>query len=85
MDFPGGPAAGPRPGQVARLHSALTGLRPLVLTSSCFLPLIEYIDTGPPQPQDKDLDDMPQFGATFYPGGVDDFYMPEVVAPAPQR
>ncbi|KAK7738428.1 hypothetical protein SLS62_011394 [Diatrype stigma] len=28
---------------------------------------------------------MPQFGATFYPGGVDDFYMPEVVAPAPQR
>ncbi|KAH6652052.1 hypothetical protein BKA67DRAFT_660821 [Truncatella angustata] len=30
---------------------------------------------------------MPQFGATFYPGGVDDFYMPspEVLAPAPQR
>lgn len=28
---------------------------------------------------------MPQFGATFYPGGVDDFYMPEVIAPAPQR
>lgn len=28
---------------------------------------------------------MPQFGATFYPGGMDDYYMPEVVAPAPQR
>lgn len=28
---------------------------------------------------------MPQFGATFYPGGVDDFSMPEVIAPAPQR
>ncbi|KAH7018192.1 LOW QUALITY PROTEIN: uncharacterized protein B0I36DRAFT_335461 [Microdochium trichocladiopsis] len=28
---------------------------------------------------------MPQFGATFYPGGVDDYYMPEVIAPAPQR
>ncbi|KAK9777647.1 hypothetical protein SCAR479_05695 [Seiridium cardinale] len=28
---------------------------------------------------------MPQFGATFYPGGVDDYYMPEVLAPAPQR
>lgn len=24
-------------------------------------------------------------GATFYPGGVDDFYMPEVISPAPQR
>ncbi|KAI0599640.1 hypothetical protein F4775DRAFT_591091 [Biscogniauxia sp. FL1348] len=28
---------------------------------------------------------MPHFGATFYPGGVDDYYMPEVVAPSPQR
>lgn len=27
----------------------------------------------------------PQVGATFYPGGVDDFYMPEVISPAPQR
>lgn len=26
-----------------------------------------------------------QLGATFYPGGQDDFYMPEVVSPAPQR
>ncbi len=26
-----------------------------------------------------------QLGATFYPGGIDDFYMPEVVSPAPQR
>ncbi|KAG6004342.1 hypothetical protein E4U21_001155 [Claviceps maximensis] len=26
-----------------------------------------------------------QFGATFVPGGLDDFYMPPVVAPAPQR
>jgi hypothetical protein len=25
------------------------------------------------------------FGATFVPGGFDDYYMPEVVAPAPQR
>ncbi|KAJ0297837.1 hypothetical protein COL5a_011115 [Colletotrichum fioriniae] len=28
---------------------------------------------------------MPQFGATFVPGGFDDYYMPEVIAPAPQR
>ncbi|KAI8627487.1 hypothetical protein F5Y19DRAFT_477353 [Xylariaceae sp. FL1651] len=28
---------------------------------------------------------MPQFGATFYPGGVDDYYLPEVLAPSPQR
>jgi hypothetical protein len=26
-----------------------------------------------------------QLGATFYPGGNDDFYMPEVVSPTPQR
>ncbi|RYP92917.1 hypothetical protein DL770_000967 [Monosporascus sp. CRB-9-2] len=28
---------------------------------------------------------MPQFAATFVPGGVDDYYLPEVIAPAPQR
>ncbi|KAI0002728.1 hypothetical protein F4779DRAFT_118041 [Xylariaceae sp. FL0662B] len=28
---------------------------------------------------------MSGFGATFYPGGVDDYHMPEVVAPSPQR
>ncbi|KAL7619946.1 hypothetical protein AAE478_010493 [Parahypoxylon ruwenzoriense] len=28
---------------------------------------------------------MPNLGATFYPGGADDYYMPEVVAPSPQR
>ncbi|KAM0324563.1 hypothetical protein ACHAQA_007948 [Verticillium albo-atrum] len=28
---------------------------------------------------------MPQFGATFVPSGFDDYYMPEVVAPSPQR
>ncbi|ROT37872.1 HCP-like protein [Sodiomyces alkalinus F11] len=28
---------------------------------------------------------MPQFAATFVPSGTDDYYMPEVVAPAPQR
>ena len=27
----------------------------------------------------------PQLGATFVPGGFDDYYMPEVVAPSPQR
>ncbi|KAF5130472.1 Chitin synthase regulatory factor 4 [Metarhizium anisopliae] len=27
----------------------------------------------------------PQFGATFVPGGFDDYYLPEVVAPSPQR
>lgn len=27
----------------------------------------------------------PQFGATFVPGGIDDYYLPEVVAPSPQR
>ncbi|KAJ5885300.1 Chitin synthase activator (Chs3) [Penicillium taxi] len=26
-----------------------------------------------------------QVGATWYPGGQDDFYMPEVISPAPQR
>jgi hypothetical protein len=28
---------------------------------------------------------QPRVGATFYPGGTDDFYMPEVISPAPQR
>ncbi|KAI9820890.1 MAG: hypothetical protein M1832_003523 [Thelocarpon impressellum] len=28
---------------------------------------------------------LPQVRATFTPGGVDDFYMPEVISPAPQR
>lgn len=28
---------------------------------------------------------MPNLGATFVPGGFDDYYMPEVVAPSPQR
>lgn len=27
----------------------------------------------------------PALGATFYPGGVDDFYIPEVISPSPQR
>lgn len=27
----------------------------------------------------------PDLGATFVPSGFDDYYMPEVVAPAPQR
>ncbi|KAL2009244.1 hypothetical protein VTN00DRAFT_7438 [Thermoascus crustaceus] len=28
---------------------------------------------------------QPRLGATFYPGGADDFYMPEVISPSPQR
>jgi hypothetical protein len=28
---------------------------------------------------------QPQLGATFYPGGQDDFYIPELISPAPQR
>ncbi|KAK1830510.1 hypothetical protein QBC39DRAFT_260816 [Podospora conica] len=28
---------------------------------------------------------MPRLAATFVPGGFDDYYMPEVIAPAPQR
>lgn len=28
---------------------------------------------------------QPQLGATFYPGGSDDFYMPELISPSPQR
>jgi hypothetical protein len=28
---------------------------------------------------------QPHLGATFYPGGSDDFYMPELVSPSPQR
>ncbi|KAL9042612.1 MAG: hypothetical protein Q9180_000483 [Flavoplaca navasiana] len=38
------------------------------------------MDHGRGQPQSQG-----HLGATFYPGGVDDFYMPEVVSPAPQR
>ena len=26
-----------------------------------------------------------ELGATFIPGGGDDFYMPEVISPSPQR
>lgn len=33
----------------------------------------------------SDSPDMPTLGATFVPGGYDDYFMPEVVAPAPQR
>lgn len=29
--------------------------------------------------------EMPQFAATFVPGGHDDFQMPEMYAPLPQR
>lgn len=29
--------------------------------------------------------DGPKLGATFYPGGQDDFYMPELISPSPQR
>jgi hypothetical protein len=28
---------------------------------------------------------QPQLVATFYPGGSDDFYMPELISPSPQR
>lgn len=27
----------------------------------------------------------PKLGATFYPGGQDDFLMPELISPSPQR
>ncbi|KAK5653513.1 hypothetical protein OQA88_8772 [Cercophora sp. LCS_1] len=36
------------------------------------------------QPRTKS-GEMPSFGATFVPGGFDDYYMPEVIAPSPQR
>ncbi|KAI0848827.1 hypothetical protein F5Y00DRAFT_262300 [Daldinia vernicosa] len=43
-------------------------------------------DQGPLQPQTSEDDfEMPNVGATFYPGGMDDYYMPEVIAPSPQR
>lgn len=29
--------------------------------------------------------DRPHLGATFVPGGFDDYFMPEVIAPSPQR
>jgi len=35
--------------------------------------------------QRNQSDMAPQLGATFVPGGFDDYYMPEVVAPSPQR
>ncbi|EED14138.1 chitin synthase activator (Chs3), putative [Talaromyces stipitatus ATCC 10500] len=28
---------------------------------------------------------QPRVGATFYPGGTDDYYVPEVISPSPQR
>ncbi len=28
---------------------------------------------------------MPKLAATFVPGGYDDYFMPEVIAPSPQR
>ncbi|KAK3384821.1 hypothetical protein B0H63DRAFT_471704 [Podospora didyma] len=40
---------------------------------------------GQPPPVKQPADNMPQLGATFVPGGFDDYYMPEVIAPAPQR
>ncbi len=44
------------------------------------------IHAGADQPQTHDESlDMPRLGATFVPGGYDDYYMPEVVAPSPQR
>jgi hypothetical protein len=27
----------------------------------------------------------PQLGASYYPGGFDDYYMPELISPSPQR
>lgn len=41
--------------------------------------------TGTPPHKDESFDNMPRLGATFVPGGFDDYYMPEVLAPAPQR
>ncbi|XHG09197.1 hypothetical protein AWENTII_012273 [Aspergillus wentii] len=35
-----------------------------------------------PPPQGRG---QPRLGATWYPGGQDDFYMPEVISPSPQR
>jgi len=48
--------------------------------------LATYTGSNPSanQPQTKQSPDMP-LGATFVPGGYDDYYIPEVVAPAPQR
>ncbi|KAF7562132.1 hypothetical protein G7046_g2014 [Stylonectria norvegica] len=39
---------------------------------------------GKPKPTPNDMA-PPQLAATFVPGGFDDYYMPEVVAPSPQR
>ena len=44
-----------------------------------------YAGQGQPPPVKQPADNMPQLGATFVPGGFDDYYMPEVIAPAPQR
>jgi hypothetical protein len=40
---------------------------------------------GSIQPTRSVSNDMPQFAATFVPGGYDDYSMPEMYAPAPQR
>ncbi|PKS10879.1 hypothetical protein jhhlp_002637 [Lomentospora prolificans] len=48
----------------------------------CFL--LTYLCSANP-PRTDSLQENPQLGATFVPGGFDDYYMPEVYAPAPQR
>lgn len=38
-----------------------------------------------PPPQRSVSNEMSQFTATFVPGGHDDYQMPEMYAPSPQR
>ncbi|KAJ6153801.1 Chitin synthase activator (Chs3) [Penicillium chermesinum] len=42
--------------------------------------MTDYRMNRPPQGRGQ-----PRVGATWYPGGQDDFYMPEVISPSPQR
>ncbi|ATY64747.1 Tetratricopeptide-like helical [Cordyceps militaris] len=58
----------------------LTTLLACPLAYSLAHPCQRIVDTNPSKAQMP-----PKLGATFVPGGFDDYYMPEVVAPSPQR
>jgi hypothetical protein len=52
-------------------------------SSTPFLPCAD--GQAPHPPTDMAHQRAPELGATFVPGGWDDYSMPEVVAPSPQR
>lgn len=57
----------------------------LAITSHFGIPCAYHPVVHPDHPARGESLENPQFAATFVPGGFDDYYMPEVIAPAPQR